>query len=239
MDFKLESALFEVIQKVSMHFGPKAVLRGGMAMRLQGISRSTIDADFTFQPSRHKKEDFGNELVELISSMSDTPVKVNDHSHVLQIGATIEGEKIMVEGSTSASFEPDLISTGPLALRFNKQPALISIMPNDMAMAHKCAAWLERRLVRDLYDIYIFYDRLNARPNLDVLNMRLNKVNFLRGVKPRPKLKNESEYLCFLKGEVKEMLAADLEAQLEGLIDQRELSGIGAYMITVLLGMSF
>jgi hypothetical protein len=69
MDIKLETTLLEVIQKIAESFGPKAVLRGGMALRLQGISRSTIDADFSFQPCVHKKKDFGDQL--LPTTLSD------------------------------------------------------------------------------------------------------------------------------------------------------------------------
>ena len=150
-----------------------------------------------------------------------------------------EDVKIIVEGSASSSFEPTLISTAPMAFRLNKQPTLISIMPNNMAFAHKCAAWLERRLVRDLYDIYVLYDKLNSTPDLEVLNERLKKLNYLKGVKPRPKLQNNSEFLLFLKNQVSILDSYFIESQLHGLIDDRELNGIGNYMKNVLLGISF
>jgi predicted nucleotidyltransferase component of viral defense system len=54
MDDKLDKALLMVIQAISAQFGPTAVLKGGMALRLQGIPRSTIDADFTFKPFKGK-----------------------------------------------------------------------------------------------------------------------------------------------------------------------------------------
>lgn len=239
MDTKLETALLEVIQKISETFGPKAVLRGGMALRLQGISRSTIDADFSFQSSVHKKKDFGEELVNLITTLSDELIEVNYHSSIVQIIANVNSVKIIIEGSTSSAFEPTIISTAPIASRLKKQPAMISIMPNDMALAHKLAAWLERRLVRDLYDIYVLYDRLESTPDPEVLKARLEKINYLKGVAPRPKLRDSSEFLHFLKEQVKTLDPDVIESQMRGMIDDRELNGIGIHIKNVLLAISF
>jgi len=239
MDTKLETALLEVIQKIAEAFGPKAVLRGGMALRLQGVSRSTIDADFSFQPSVHKKKDFGEELVDLITTLSDGPIEVIYHSSIVKIIAKVNSVKVIVEGSVSSAFEPTLISTAPMAYRLNKQPALISIMPNNMALAHKLAAWLERRLVRDLYDIYVLYDRLGSTPDLEVLKTRLEKINYLKGVAPRPKLRDSSALLRFLKDQVKILDPDVIESQMQGLIDDRELNGIGVYIKNVVLAISF
>jgi len=164
---------------------------------------------------------------------------VNYHSTIIQITASINDVKVIIEGSISSSFEPTLISTAPIAFRLIKQPALISIMPNDMALAHKLAAWLERRLTRDLYDIYVLYDRLNSTPNLDVLNTRLKEVNYLKGVTPKPKLEDSSAFLLFLKEQVKSFNTDYLESQMQGLIDDRELKGIGVYIKNTLLAISF
>jgi len=52
----------------------------------------------------------------------------------------------------------------------------VQITSYDVAMANKLAAWNERVLVRDLYDLYFYYAMVQAMPNLDVLEERLQKV---------------------------------------------------------------
>jgi hypothetical protein len=49
-------------------------------------------------------------------------------------------------------------------------------MTLDCALAHKLAAWNERRLLRDLYDVYFLSARLGAAPDLRVLDRRLAKI---------------------------------------------------------------
>ena len=43
-------------------------------------------------------------------------------------------------------------------------------------MANKLAAWNERVLLRDLYDIYFFYTAIELMPDMNVLEQRLSKV---------------------------------------------------------------
>ena len=44
------------------------------------------------------------------------------------------------------------------------------------SLSHKLAAWNERRLLRDIYDIYYYYSILNITPNISVLKKRLKNV---------------------------------------------------------------
>lgn len=178
-------------------------------------------------------------MIEILSQLSESPLSISYHSSILQVTATINGVSIIIEGSTSEAFEPVVISTAPLAMRLQQQPCLISIMPNDMSLSHKLAAWLERRLTRDLYDIYILYERFEATPDLDILDKRLLNIHYLKGIKPRPKIKSTQEFLAFLKEQVQSIKPELIEAQLQGLIDDRELEGIGTHIKIIILGLRF
>jgi len=57
------------------------------------------------------------------------------------------------------------------------QPArIIRMMSASWALAHKLAAWNERRLLRDLYDCYFFVARLGELPDIGELRNRLAKI---------------------------------------------------------------
>ena len=84
MDSNIDKALLIVISHISKHFGPKAVLKGGMALRLQGIDRSTMDADYTFQPSKSKKE-FSDELIDVLNEITDEKVAYTFDSKKIQL----------------------------------------------------------------------------------------------------------------------------------------------------------
>ena len=44
-------------------------------------------------------------------------------------------------------------------------------------------AWWERRIARDLYDIYFLHSILGAKINFEVLTYRLKKIEYSRGQK--------------------------------------------------------
>ena len=51
-----------------------------------------------------------------------------------------------------------------------------------MSFAHKIAAWNERELARDLYDVYQYESLFKAVPRMDVLLMRLKEARSYKNV---------------------------------------------------------
>jgi predicted nucleotidyltransferase component of viral defense system len=226
MDAKLDCALLEVITHISHTFGPKAVLKGGMALRLQGIERSTIDADFCFQPSKSKK-DFSADLITLMNKICDKEVESTIDSKKLKIDAVYDGIKIIIEANSYSAFEPQAITTNRIAQKHNLPSNIISIMPNAMSFAHKLGAWLDRRLARDLYDIYIFKELLRVQPDLKILQNRLLKPSYSKLIKTKPKLESITEFVDFLKNECNKLSAEQIEESLSAIIPPEELFGLG------------
>lgn len=111
MEERLDKSLLIAIKAISERFGPTAVLKGGMALRLQGIPRSTIDADFLFKPFK-KKTPFSQELLSLMNKICDEPVRHSLDSKKIQIGGFIEGIEIMIEASAIAEdFDSEALDT--------------------------------------------------------------------------------------------------------------------------------
>lgn len=239
MDATYDKILLFVIQKISAKFGPRAVLKGGMALRLQGIPRSTIDIDYTFKPFQGKSG-FSKELISLMNQICDEDVLHLSDSKKIQIKGKLNGILIIVEASAQEKdFDPEPIDTTILSNRYQLTPSVISIMPNGMAFANKLGAWLERRLTRDLYDIYIFYEILKVKPNEEILLSRILKPNYAKLVTPKPKLKSMAEFLLFLTKESENWTTEQLEVSLKDILEERDLKGLGLQIITTVRRLKF
>lgn len=96
-------------------------------------------------------------------------------------------------------------------------------MSLDTSLAHKLAAWNERRLYRDLYDIYIFVQQLGVLPDLDVLQSRLNHIESRHKNLKKVKKMNLKNFLEVLKNEVEGFVQTDYEKELNGLVPKEDL----------------
>ncbi|MBF0199036.1 MAG: nucleotidyl transferase AbiEii/AbiGii toxin family protein [Planctomycetes bacterium] len=238
MEEKLDKALLRAIQAISEKFGPTAVLKGGMALRLQGIPRSTIDADFSFKPFK-KKTPFTSDLVSLMNHICDETVKVASDSKKLQVVGMIEGTQILIEASALAEdFDSEPLDTTEISNHYDLPPSIISIMPNSMAFSNKLGAWYDRRLSRDLYDIYVYYDILKIHPDYDILINRILKPNFTKLVKIKPKLSSIDAFTDFIRDQCSTKGDLEIENELEGIIEERERRGIGKKITTTIRRMS-
>jgi predicted nucleotidyltransferase component of viral defense system len=237
MDDKLDKALLMVIQAISAQFGPTAVLKGGMALRLQGIPRSTIDADFTFKPFKGKTP-FTSDLITLMNKICDKKVTHSSDSKKLQIVGIVQGTEVLIEASAHAQdFDPEPLDTTSLSNQHDLSPSIISIMPNSMGFSNKLGAWYDRRLSRDLYDIYIYYEILRSKPDLEILLQRIHKPNFTKLIKNKPSLVSIDAFLNFVAKECSEKGNLKIENELEGVIEERERRGIGTKIITTIRRM--
>lgn len=239
MDDKLDKALLMVIQAISAEFGPTAVLKGGMALRLQGIPRSTLDADFTFKPFKGKTP-FTSDLITLMDKICDEKVTYSSDSKKLQIVGVVQGTEVLIEASAHAQdFDPEPLDTTSISYQYNLSPSIISIMPNSMSFSNKIGAWYDRRLSRDLYDMYVFYEILRAKPDLEILLQRIRKPSFTKLTRSKPSLASIDAFMDFLVEECTKKGDLKIENELEGAIEERERKGIGKKIITTIRRMVF
>lgn len=233
MDTDQEKALLEAIHHISAVFGPEAVLKGGMALRMMGIPRSTIDVDFCFQPHK-RKSGFMNTLILETETFFDQKPSVRADAKKIQIQGKRNGVNVIVEASPHEGFEPETVSTSALARGLNLQPRVISVMPKSIAFAHKLGAWLERRLSRDLYDIHVFYAYFKVKPDLEILQKRITRPSYAKTVHPKPGLKTLEAFVEFLRAEADSLPERVLEEDLRGVVDERERPGIGGQILTTM-----
>ena len=117
------------------------------------------------------------------------------------------------------------LSTAPLAKLYDQTPRIISVMAFDVSLANKLAAWYERRLLRDLYDTYLFMN-MGVSPNTDVLKKRLEKPNFSRNVSTNKSGIDISSFYAFLKDTVEKITLLELDNELSSVLPKEELSSL-------------
>jgi hypothetical protein len=103
---------------------------------------------------------------------------------------------------------------------------IVNIMDPDAALAHKLAAWNERRLLRDLYDAYFLFSRVGATPSRTILLERLGKVHSrLPSMRKRTMMSLE-DFLAEFDLSLRELTDARMRREMDGFIDTVELTGL-------------
>lgn len=150
-----EKLLFEIIDCFQKHFGKRAILRGGMVLRILGCERFTNDADYTFVPYKSK-----NEIVDdVLASLQTLPGVSLEHSmnsKCLRVKIRRDPVAVQVEIKVAKEETVMVLSNKRLADEMGMPARLLPVVDLSIALADKLAAWNERRLPRDLYDIHFF-----------------------------------------------------------------------------------
>ncbi|MFH1727831.1 MAG: nucleotidyl transferase AbiEii/AbiGii toxin family protein [Pseudomonadota bacterium] len=219
-----------LIHRINEEFLDNAILKGGFVLNLLDSPRYTNDVDYLFVPYRSKK-DIVKKLGNILAEIPNAKIEMKMHSTSLRYNINIDKIKIQIEASTSLEAKSEAISTSTIAKKTNQLGQIIRIMSLDHALAHKLAAWNERRLARDLYDIYFLFKKLQIKPNIEVLKKRLESVNSRIPRLKTIKQMSLSEFINQLKLETKKISAVRVEQELSGLLDLQELSGLAYKLI--------
>ncbi|MEN8221826.1 MAG: nucleotidyl transferase AbiEii/AbiGii toxin family protein [Acidobacteriota bacterium] len=171
-----ESFMLYLINLIGGEFPQSAILKGGMSMRLLDSPRFTNDLDYIFVPFKSKK-DIVEDILSLLDSIEELVYSYSLNSKALRIKITYKEFSTQIEANVAESCPSIPISTSSLSLPVNQLGKVVSIMDLSFSMAHKLAAWNERRLIRDLYDIYFYYVNLKVKPDINVLKDRLQNIN--------------------------------------------------------------
>lgn len=89
------------------------------------------------------------------------------------------------------------------------------------------AAWNERRLIRDVYDIW-FYLKMGIRPDMPILEKRLIKPSYSKLVRPRNHFggSDGSDFYVFLNERVRQLTDAEIAESLSDYLPPSELPGL-------------
>jgi predicted nucleotidyltransferase component of viral defense system len=210
-------------------FTDHAILEGGMAMRLIDSPRSTTDIDYMFVPYASKK-DVREQIEFVLLEIEDAELEVTLHSKMLRAEIRVDDASIQLEVDVAMECSGIPMSTGGFARQLGQPARIVRIMSPDWALAHKLAAWNERRLLRDLYDCYFFVARLGEMPAEDVLESRLAHVVSSLPALARRRTMTRVELAAELRAEIADLSQERLVAELGGVLPSEEMAGLAPRM---------
>jgi hypothetical protein len=157
---------------------------------------------------------------------------------MLKIEVTVGDATVIVEASLATTGEVIALSTEALCDPVSSiLPRVIAVMPFEQALAHKLAAWNERRLLRDLYDIWFLYARLNIVASSPLLEMRLAKIESRLPQLKAMKRMSVAELASAINDTLNGLDQAGVDAELVGLLSSTERAGLHYKMRAGLLGL--
>ena len=218
-----------VMHRFAEVFADHAILKGGMAMRLIDSPRSTTDIDYVFVPYTSKK-DVRAQIESVLREIEDAEVNIEMHSKMLRAELRVDSASIQLEVNVAMDCNGIPMSTGTFARQQGQPARIVRIMSPDWALAHKLAAWNERRLARDLYDCYFFAARLQEKPAEDVLDHRLAHVESRIPALARRRTMSRTELAGELLAATVELSQERLAAELGGVLPSEELAGLAIRM---------
>ena len=171
----VEGLMIFLINTFSEKFPQSAILKGGMCLRLLDCPRLTNAIDYVFIPYSSKK-DILKSVLALLDEIDGLTYEYSMNSKCLRIRVKYGELTTQIEANVANECSATSASTVGLARQLGLLGRIVQITSYDVAMASKLAAWNERLLVRDLYDLYFYYVMVQAMPNLNVLEKRLQKV---------------------------------------------------------------
>lgn len=221
----LDSVIVWLMHRISEEFQDHAILKGGMALRLLNCPRSTNDIDYIFIPYSSKKEIMGG-LNKILNEIPNAKIEKNMNSKAVKILIHLSKISLQIEASVSKECKAIAMSTNALASTVNQLGKIVKVMTLDVALSHKLAAWNERRLMRDLYDVYYIYQVIGEGPDLETLKARLNKIESRLPKLKRIKKMSIDEFCSELKNNVNNITEDSIRRELSPLLDEVEIVGL-------------
>ena len=183
-----EALLAWIVDFFSTNFGNSAILKGGMALRLMHSPRYTNDVDYIFIPFDSKKD--AKEIIEqAFSKVDGLQYEASMNSKALRILLTYGGQSAQIEVNVEKECPSIPMSSALLSTAHGRPSRILRIMEPSVSFAHKIAAWNERELMRDLYDIYQYESLFKVSPRMDILQTRLKKSRSYKNVSAAQDLK--------------------------------------------------
>lgn len=228
-----DSLMVWILHRFADVFSHHAILKGGMSLRLLDSPRYTNDLDFVFVPYR-SKNDVKDGIQAVLEEIEDAEVTLTLHSKMLRANVQVDAAHVQVEVNVAEQTRSESASTQALARTVGVLPRLIRVMAQDVAMAHKLAAWNERRLLRDLYDVYFYRARLRILPDPDTLKARLSNVNSRLPSLKKTRKMSRPQLVAALAAAVDEIEQNAIHLELGAVLNDEEQAGLAQRMQAVL-----
>ncbi|MBN1413041.1 MAG: nucleotidyl transferase AbiEii/AbiGii toxin family protein [Spirochaetales bacterium] len=217
-----DSLVLWLIHRIAEEFRESAIIKGGIALQLLSCPRATNDLDYVFVPFQNKKQVLPV-LVKIVREIPGAELTKSLHSKGLRINIEVNTIRFQIEANVSEECRSIPVSTEVLARKLNEMGRIVRIMDLDTALSHKLAAWNERRLYRDLYDVYFLVEAAGALPDRAVLDERLKKIESRIPALSKIKSMTMDDFLLQLEKEKGELAMEKLTEQLEPILSSDNL----------------
>ena len=226
MNEKEQELLAKVLDLFASEFADRALLRGGMVLRVMGSARFTNDLDYLFVPYKSKKA-IATEILECLRKIENSRVAHSLNSQCLRVLLTVDKISIQIEAKVAMEVKSSVISTKLYSPRYNLPKRLIHVVDHTVSLANKLAAWNERRLARDLYDIWFFL-QMNISPDEEILKKRLAQPRYSKLIKKTDYFTGKTlpEFYDFVRAKLSDHSDKQIVDQLSDYLLPDELEGL-------------
>ncbi|WP_405328375.1 nucleotidyl transferase AbiEii/AbiGii toxin family protein [Fibrobacter sp.] len=232
-NFKSTEALLSwIVDFFAQKFGNSAILKGGMSLRLMHSPRYTNDVDYIFIPFDSKK-DAKTLVEEALSLVEGLKYNTTMNSKALRIIVDYAGQQAQIEINVEMECPSIPMSSSLLSTPYGYPARIIRVMEPGVAFAHKIAAWNERELMRDLYDVYQYESLFRTAPNMEILYKRLKSARSYKNVVAA---KNIGALVEKMR-KCAENLTESSFSELVPLLDAVELAGLSFRMRPSILAL--
>ena len=210
-----EELMLFLINLFGEKFPQSAILKGGMTLRLLDSPRYTNDLDYVFIPYKSKKE-IVERILKVLDDIDELTYTHNLNSKCLRFKVKYNNLLTQIEINVAQDCPSVSASTASMAINTGQLSRVIRIMDYSVSMAHKLAAWNERKLVRDLYDLYFYYVFLKILPDMSTLEERLKNIATTKYNK-NPKVMDMTALLQKLRSALQALTTKDINELADSL----------------------
>jgi hypothetical protein len=225
MSSSIEKCMVEVMHFLSDAFPNQAILKGGMELRLMDCPRFTNDLDYIFIPYELKKN-AAEILMNALSQFPDAKIKSTVHSTCIRFLIEKDTTTIQLEVNVAMTCKSEPVSTSSLAVKNGFLPRVIRAMSLPVALSHKLAAWNERGLIRDLYDMTFLTNILGIKLDPGTLYDRLQNVHYRYKMKFQKNQMPISVFIAKLTSASQKLTQDAIDKELKDYLSKEELPGL-------------
>lgn len=219
---ELEALLVRLLHHIGQELPVQGVVNGGLVLRLLDCPRRTNDLDLVLVPFGSKR-DAAPKLRQVLEAFPCDQMDIATHSTAIRARVRQGTVVAQVEASVAEECPSIPMSTSSLASQHRELPRVVRVMRFEDALAHKLGAWMDRGLMRDLYDIFYWHGIQGVMPEPTVLATRLASVRSRKGPAKSWSLERLRESL--LQG-VEGLTDDGLRSELQPVLPESELAGL-------------
>lgn len=165
-------------------------------------------------------------ITDALDQISSINIQTTIHSTCIRFLIKKENVTVQLEVNVDKNCSSEALSTSSIASGNQILLRIIRGMSFPVSLSHKLAAWNERGLIRDLFDITFMVNILNIQPDLDILKGRLENVHYRNKSKVNKKEMTIKELTEKLLSAARLLTQDAVETELRDYLSAEELPGL-------------